>query len=310
MDRSPARLEIAGRRLALWSILAGATLAVAKLLVGLAAHSNAVVSDGFEGAADMLSSAIVFVGLWIASRPPDENHPYGHGRYETLASLAVGGILVATGIAIVWRSFLTMSQTEVVRFFAVYPLLAGIAIKSTLAFLKWKSARSMSSSSLAADAWHDLTDLFSTLVAIAAVSISLLNPSKFHKADHAGSIIIGMIVVFVGIRVIRQTVDQLTDTMPDEIAMKQIRAAAQSVPEALGVEKCFARRTGFKYHVDLHLEVDPDLTVRESHNIAVQVKSQIMKRLDWVADVLVHVEPAPENNSELHALGRSTSRRH
>ena len=154
-----------------------------------------------------------------------------------------------------------------------------------------------------------MTDLLSTMVALIAVSISLWNPARFHRADHAGSIIIGLIVVFVGFRLVRQTVDQLTDTMPDELSMKQIRAAASSVPGALGIEKCFARRTGFKYHVDLHLEVDPDLTVRESHEIAAQVKTQIKKRLDWVADVLVHVEPAPEFNRERRTIGERAASR-
>lgn len=304
-----AQAERVGRQLALWSVIAGLLLAVAKLLVGFAANSTAVISDGFEGTADVLSSGIVFVGLWLAARPPDENHPYGHGRYETLASLAVGGILLITGCAICWHSFSSLSEPEQVKAFAIYPLLAGILVKCTLAFLKWRAARQISSSSLAADAWHDITDLFSTTVALLAVCISLWGPAQLHSADHAGSIVIGFIVVFVGIRVVRRTVDQLTDTMPDDYSMKQIRAAANSVPGALGVEKCFARRTGFKYHVDLHLEVNPDLTVRESHEIAAQVKAQVKKRLNWVADVLVHVEPAPDAVREFQATGEGAAHR-
>jgi cation diffusion facilitator family transporter len=307
MDRTAVDLERAGQRLALWSVLAGAGLALVKVFVGVAADSTAVVSDGFEGAADVFSSGVVFIGLWLASRPPDDNHPYGHGRYETLASLAVGGILVMTGLGIGWRSFATMSEPEDVKLFAIYPLVAGIVIKSTLAVFKWRSARRLSSTSLAADAWHDATDLFSTLVALAAVGLSVSNPARFQKADHAGSMVIGLIVVFVGVRLVRHTIDQLTDTMPDEYSMKQIRAAALSVPGSRGIEKCFARRTGFKYHVDLHLEVDPDLTVRESHDIAAKVKAQVKQRLDWVADVLVHVEPAQEFNRDFKtARGRAS----
>ncbi|MFZ0590415.1 MAG: cation diffusion facilitator family transporter [Bryobacteraceae bacterium] len=301
MDRTAVDLERAGQRLALWSVLAGAGLALVKLFVGVAANSTAVVSDGFEGSADVLSSGIVFIGLWLASRPPDDNHPYGHGRYETLASLAVGGILVITGLGIGWRSFAAMSVPENIKLFAIYPLLAGILIKSTLAVLKWRSARRLSSDSLAADAWHDVTDLFSTTVALAAVALTVSDPHRFYKADHAGSIIIGLIVVFVGVRLLRHTIDQLTDTMPDERSMKQIRAVALSVPGSRSVEKCFARRTGFKYHVDLHLEVDPDLTVRESHDIATEVREQVKQRLDWVADVLVHVEPAQDFSRDIKA---------
>jgi cation diffusion facilitator family transporter len=104
---------------------------------------------------------------------------------------------------------------------------------------------------------------------------------------------VGLIVVFTGIRVSRDTVLQLMDTMPEEPLMNQIRAAAMAVPGVRGVEKCFARKTGLRYHVDLHLEVDPEMTVRQSHDIAHQVRLQVVERLDWVADVLVHVEPAP-----------------
>jgi cation diffusion facilitator family transporter len=308
MDRTPVDLERAGQRLALWSVFAGAGLALLKVFVGLAADSTAVVSDGFEGAADVLSAGVVFVGLWLASRPPDENHPYGHGRYETLASLAVGGILVVTGLAICWRSFTTLSEPENVRLFGIYPLLAGLIIKSTLAVLKWRFARRLGSNSLAADAWHDVTDLFSTTVALAAVGLSVSNPLRFQKADHIGSMVIGLIVVFVGIRLVRHTIDQLTDTMPDDNSMNQIRAAAMSVPGSRGIEKCFARRTGFKYHVDLHLEVDPDLTVRESHDIAAQVKAQVKQRLDWVADVLVHVEPAHDSGRDFESTRKRVSR--
>jgi cation diffusion facilitator family transporter len=298
MSLSPDDLQRTGRSLALWSVLASAGLSLVKIVVGLAANSTAVVSDGFEAAADVLSSGFVYVGLWLASRPPDDNHPYGHGRYEMLASLAVGGILVFTGFGICLHSFLTLSQPERVRFFAIYPLLAALGVKVTFAVLKWRSAKRLSSSSLAADAWHDITDLFSTTVALTAVVISLADPSRFHKADHIGGMIIAMIVVFVGVRLVRQTALQLSDAMPDERSMIQIRAAALRVPGALGIEKCFARRTGFKYHVDLHLEVDPNLTVLESHEIAAQVKTEVKARVDWVADVLVHVEPAPEVNAK------------
>jgi cation diffusion facilitator family transporter len=293
MEQTPADYERAGRRLALWSVVAGLSLAILKVVVGLAAHSTAVVSDGCEAAADVVSSGIVFAGLRLASRPPDENHPYGHGRYETLASLAVGGILVFTGLIIGWRSFVSMSRPANLRLFAIYPLLIAIVVKVVLALQKRRAARKISSAALAADAWHDVTDLISTLVALIAVSISLWDPDRFHDADHVGGILIGVIIIFVGFRLIRTTAEQLTDAMPDERLMRQIRAVALAVPGAGGIEKCFARRTGFRYHVDLHLEVDPELTVRESHEIAMKVKISIKEHLGWVADVLVHVEPAP-----------------
>jgi len=293
MVQSARSFERTGRTLAFISVMAGIALAAAKIIVGLAAQSTAVVSDGFETTADVLTSGIVFMGLWVASRPPDDNHPYGHGRYETLAGLAVGVILLVTGAGICWHSFISISEPGKIATFALYPLFAAVIVKVTLATLKLRFGRLISSTALIADAWHDVTDLLSTTVALVAVGLSLWKPEEFHKADHLGGIVIGFIVIFVGLRLMINTADQLTDTMPDEGRLAQVRSVALDVPGAAGIEKCFARRTGFQYHVDLHLEVNPDMTVRQSHEIAGQVKEKIKQELDWVADVLVHVEPSP-----------------
>jgi cation diffusion facilitator family transporter len=113
------------------------------------------------------------------------------------------------------------------------------------------------------------------------------------RADHYGAFCVGLIVMFVGVRVVREASSHLMDTMPEDDLMRSVRKVALSVPEVKGVEKCFARKTGLQYHVDLHLELDPDITVRDSHEIAQRVRDRIRDELDWVADVLVHVEPAP-----------------
>jgi cation diffusion facilitator family transporter len=137
-----------------------------------------------------------------------------------------------------------------------------------------------------------MTDLVSTTVAMIAIGLTLIDPVRFGFVDHLGGMIIGIIIVWLAIRVVRQTVDYLTDTMPSHEMMNQIRDVALQVPGAQDIEKCFARRTGLRYHVDLHLEVAPEMTVRESHSIATQVRICIKEELSWVADVLVHVEPS------------------
>jgi cation diffusion facilitator family transporter len=270
----------------------GIVLAAAKIWVGLAVGSTAVASDGLEAAADVLSSAVVYAGFWLASKPPDYEHPYGHGRYETLAGLAIGAMLLLTGSAIIWHGATTGAGESRFPLFTVYPLIAAIILKTALASVKFRAARRIRSTSLHADGLHDLTDLLSTFVAIIAVGLTLAAPARFQGADHMGGIIIGVIIFFLSVRVVWNTVGQLLDTMPEPGKMGQIRQAALLVPGVLGIEKCFARRTGLKYHVDLHLEVDPEMTVRESHHIATEVKLTIKGGVPWVADVLVHVEPA------------------
>ena len=156
---------------------------------------------------------------------------------------------------------------------------------------KFRLSRRSGSAGLRADAWNDLVDVLSGSVALAGVGLAIGWPGQFASADHYGGFLIGLIVIFLGFRVVRETVLQLMDTMPDESQMTQIRRVALQVPGAKGIEKCFARKTGLRYHVDLHLEVDPELTVRASHEIASAVKNTIKAELDWVEDVLVHVEP-------------------
>ena len=142
-----------------------------------------------------------------------------------------------------------------------------------------------------ADAWNDLVDVLSGMAAVTGLGLTLYDPRRFPSADNYGGFAVGLIVIFLGLRVIRDTTYQLMDTMPAPDLMEEIRRVAISVPGVLGVEKCFARNTGMKHHVDLHLEVDPSMTVKESHDIATKVRNRIVKELDWVADVLVHVEP-------------------
>jgi cation diffusion facilitator family transporter len=287
------REEQIGRRIALISMSVGAALAASKIVVGAHVGSAAVTSDGLEAGGDVLSSGIVYGGLWLAAKPPDSEHPYGHGRYETLAGLAVGAMLLLAGAAIFWHGFSTFSEPNILPPYALYPLLLSVLLKVLLAAAKFRVGRRISSTSLQADAWHDITDLLSTVVALIAVALTLANPVRFAAADHVGGILIGLIIFSLSIQVVRRTINNLLDTMPDPGKLAEIRRIAQNVPGARGIEKCFARLTGLRYHVDLHLEVDPELTVRESHAIATNVRGAIKDALPWVADVLVHVEPAP-----------------
>jgi len=283
--------EKLARRIALAGIGISAVLAIVKIVVGLAADSVAVVSDGFESAADCLTCGLVLAGLWVAAKPADKEHPYGHGRFETLTGLAIGAMLVATGTGISLRALDQRNVVHAPALYAIWPLIGSILVKLVTSAAKFRFGRRIGSAGLAADAWNDLVDIFSGAVALVAVGLSILAPSRLAAADHYGGFAIGLIVVFIGLRVVRETVLQLMDTMPDEMQVAQIRGAALRVPGALGIEKCFARKTGLRYHVDLHLEVDPDLTVRASHEIARAVKRTVKADLPWVEDVLVHVEP-------------------
>ena len=169
----------------------------------------------------------------------------------------------------------------------------SLLAKTALATIKFRYGFRLASAALTADAWNDAMDTLSAIAALIAVGLTLSDPVRFRDADRYGGCAVGLIVVFAGLRVSRETSLQLMDTMPAGGKIEEIRTAARTVEGVRGVEKCYARKTGLKYHVDLHLEVDPEMTVRRSHELGHQVRERILDRLPWVADVLVHVEPAP-----------------
>jgi cation diffusion facilitator family transporter len=281
-----------GRNVALSSVVISAGLATAKILVGLKAHSTAVVSDGLESASDVLASGLVLFGLIMAAKPPDAEHPYGHGRLETLSGLAVGMILTAMGVLIAVESLQRALRPHGPPLaFGMWPVGVSVVVKGGLYFVKRRYSRKLGSTSLAADAWNDAMDTLSGSIALIGVALESQFGSRFGPADDVGGCVVGVIIVYLGIHIVRETTSQLMDTMPDASMLEPVREIAKSVPGALGIEKCYARKTGLQYHIDLHLEVDPEMTVSESHEIATAVRARLRQRLPWVADVLVHVEP-------------------
>jgi len=283
-----------GQRIAAAGMVITGALALVKIFTGLAGHSTAVVADGLESASDVFSSGLVLLGLTLSAKPADQNHPYGHGRAEILSGLMVGLVLATAGGLIAYTSLLRLGQPrDPLRWFVVWPVAVSLVVKSALATIKFRTGKRIRSAALVGDAWHDTTDCVSAITALVAVALTLLESQSLFNADRYGGFAVGIIVIFTGVRVARETALQLMDTMPSDRMMAEIRAAAAVVPGVLGVEKCFARKTGLSYHVDLHLEVDPDMTVRQSHEIAHEVQMRVVKQVAWVAGVLVHVEPAP-----------------
>jgi cation diffusion facilitator family transporter len=278
----------ASLRVAMASILASGLLAISKIVVGLAAGSVAVVSDGIESAGDVLTSGLVYFALRFSAKPADADHPYGHGRLDIVAGHAVGVLLVLAGAGICSRSLLGPAVTPAL--YAVWPVAASIVIKTGLATVKLRVGKKTRSAALLADGWNDAVDILSGFTALFAVLLAVFRPG-WTAADRYGGFVIGLIVLFLALRTIRETTLQLMDTMPDPEQMEEIRTAALEVSGALAIDKCFARKTGLRYHVDLHLEVDPHLTVLASHEIAHAVKEHLKQRLEWIEDVLIHVEP-------------------
>lgn len=286
-----------GQRVAAASIAASILLSAANIWIGYSAGSTAVVAAGIEFAGDVLASILVLTGMIFAAKPPDEDHPYGHGRIEILAGLTVGFILAAGGVGICIRSLQWVGGShQPPQAYAVWPLLGAILIRGVMSSVKFKIGRLIGSGSLVADAWNDAVDILSASAALIALGLTLRDPVRFLSADHYGGFAVGLFVIYTGSIVLRDSSRDLIDTMPNKELVSDIRIKAMEVPGVLGVEKCMGRKTGLQYHIDLHVEVDPSITVAASHDIATQVRAHLRRHIPAVADVLVHVEP--------HGLGR------
>ena len=289
-----------GRLVAVAGICASATLAALNIVVGVLTRSTSVLATGIEFAGDVLASAVVFLGMVVAVRPADENHPYGHGRVETLSAFIVGLVLAAGGVGIGWNSLQAVGAIHAPPgTAAVVVLLVAIGVRGIMSGIKFRVGRRIGSAALVADAWNDTVDILAAAVALTAVGLAMYDRQRFLAADHYGGFAVGVIVILTGLRVLRDASLELMDTMPGGGMIERIRATAAAVPGVEGIDKSYARKTGFKYHVDLHIEVDPGLTVEASHAIAGEVRSRTKAQLGWVADVLVHVEPARRQRAEL-----------
>ena len=282
------------RRIAFASVAVNIVIALANVGIGLVAGSRAAVAAGIEFGADAVAALLVYGGLVIAERPPDRDHPYGHGRAEILTGLILGVMLVLTGIAIATQAVGDVWEIHAPpAAMAVVPLVAAAIVKGALMALKFRVGRRVGSAALVADAWNDTVDILSAAAALTGLGLTLYDPQRFLAADHFGAFAVGLIVIGTGLMIVRNTSLELMDTMPPATLIADIRAASHRVPGVRGVEKCWARKTGLRYHVDLHLEVDPDMPVVEAHDIAERVRQQVRRDVLEVADVLVHIEPAP-----------------
>jgi cation diffusion facilitator family transporter len=278
--------------LAIISIIASGALSLMNLAVGWVGRSTSVTAAGVEFAGDVIASSVVLFGTLLAARPADEDHPYGHGRIEILAALLVGVVLVLGGVAICVRSLQKVADLHSPpATYTMWPLAVAVVVKSLLATSKFSVGRKHGSAALVADAWNDAVDILSAMAAMGALLLTFSDPTRFLAADHYGGFAVGLVVVYTGLRVIRDASLELIDTMPPPNVLDDIRREALAVEEVWAVEKLWARKTGLRYHVDLHLQVDPLMTVLASHDVAGAVRHRIREKLPNVADVLVHVEP-------------------
>lgn len=289
LDIHPSSIAI---RTTILSICVSVVLIVIKAIAGYLGHSYALIADATESGADALSSGLLWLGLRIALKEPDEEHPYGHGKAEPLAAIAVGLFLVAAAIWIGYHSlFFIATPHDLPRGFTLWILLVVIAIKETLFRYVFSIGKKIDSQAVKADAQHHRSDAITSVAAFVGISIALVGGEGYEQADDWAALIASALILYNAFGIIRPALNEIMDAAPSQEIVQKVRDLASAVPLVRLVEKCFVRKMGFDYYVDIHIEVDGNLSVTEGHAIAHEVKDTLLTSNLRVTAVLVHVEP-------------------
>lgn len=273
-------------------MLGNAALALIKAVAGITGNSYALIADAIESLTDVVSSFLVLVGIRYASKPADDNHPYGHGRVEPLLTFTVVAILLGAAGLIAFQSIQHIrTPHEVPATFTLYVLAAVIVIKEISYRYVAKRGKQIKSTLLTADAWHHRSDALTSLTAFMGISAAIILGEGYENADDWAALLAAGFIVFNAYLIFRPALGELMDEQLHDELISEIRRISQQVGGVVETEKCFVRKAGFDYHVDLHLVVCGDISVRAGHDIAHNLKATLLKALPELSDVLIHVEP-------------------
>jgi cation diffusion facilitator family transporter len=288
-------LARAGALLVARGIALNAVLAAIKIAGGILGHTYALIADGIESLMDIFSSALVWAGLRVAARPPDANHPYGHGKAEPVAGLAVAFIVFLAAGWIGWHAVKEIRTPHQGPHWGTLPLLAGIvAVKSYFSRRLVRAGRDAGSTSLGIEAWHHMADALTSGAAFVGIAIAVIGGEGYESADDWAALGACLVIAVNGVSLARRALDDVMDVAVSDEFETQIRATASAVPGVRGLDKCRIRKSGLMHLVDIHVEVDGRLSVHAGHEIAGAVKSALLASPHRVSDVLVHIEPAAE----------------
>lgn len=282
-----------GLRLSKLALVINSFLAAIKIAAGIIGNSYVLIADGIESTADIFSSVVVWGGLRVAVIPADENHPYGHGKAESLASITVSMLLLGAALLIAVQSVREiMTPHQAPHWFTLPVLLLVIVIKETMFRFAFQAGSSIESTALKSDAWHHRSDALTSAAAFVGITIALIGGPGYESADDWAALLACGVIAWNGFRLLRAAMDEIMDATvaPDRVAA--VRQLAAGVDGVMDIEKCRVRKIGLHLALDIHVVVDGDLSVRRGHEIAHRVKDQLLASQHRINDVTVHIEPA------------------
>ncbi len=273
-------------------VLVNTALAIAKLIAGIVGNTYALVADAVESTADIFASLVVWGGVRVATRDPDEEYPFGYGKAESLAAAVVSMMLIAAAIGIGFvavREIRTPHKTPAA--WTLIVLVVVLVIKFVLFRRVSAVGRESGSTAGKSDAWHHLSDAITSAAAFVGISIALWGGPGWEQADDWAALFASSVIFYNGVLLMRPALHDLMDRMPGAEIIDAVRSAAERVPGVMAVEKLSARKAGLVHYVDIHVQADPSMSLNESHQLSGAVKSSIRANAPRVAGVLVHMEP-------------------
>jgi len=275
-----------------FSIASSTLLALIKGLAGFFGNSYALIADAIESTTDIFSSLLVLLGLKYAKRPADENHPYGHGKIEPLITFIVVAFLVTSATVIAYESIQNIQTPHKLPKSWTLLVLGAIILWKEISFqIVIRKSRETNSTSLRADAWHHRSDAITSIMAFVGISIALFFGEGFETADDWAALLASGFILYNSYLIFRPALGEIMDEHLYDDLILEIRRKSAEVEGVLGTEKCFIRKAGMKFHVDLHAIVSGAITVKEGHHIAHRLKDHLRRELPDLGHVLIHIEP-------------------
>jgi cation diffusion facilitator family transporter len=275
-------------------------LGCAKFAAGILGHSHALIADATESFADIFNSLIVWRGIVVAETPADDDHPYGHGKAEPLAAAFGAVTLLLAAFWIAFKAANNVAATfdphsvvfrEPPQWFTLLILGAVVLVKEGLFRFVLSEGNALENPAVTTDAWHHRSDAITSIAAAIGIAVALIGGRHFVVADDIAAIFAALVIGFNGFLLLRPAISELMDKAPDRNLNEEVLKIAGTVPGVDRVEKCFVRKMGYQFYAEMHIEVDPQMTVLRSHEIAHAVKNRVREQLPRVSDVLVHIEP-------------------
>ena len=281
-----------GLKVVLLGIVSNAVLAVIKITTGVLGNSYALIADGIESTTDIFSSLIVWSGLKIAEKPPDVNHPYGHGKAEAISAMIVSLLLLAAAAVIVVNSVHDINMPHhAPEPYTLLVLVIVIITKEILFRTVFKVGSDIESTALRTDAWHHRSDALTSTAAFVGISIALIMGPGYEAADDFGAIAASVLIVINGVRLLKNSLSDIMDEAPSSDFKVRIIHIVESIQGVMNVDNVKIRKSGLYYLVDLSIQVSGDLSVFEGHELSEEVKDKLVNSNLSIQEVMVHTEP-------------------